>query len=102
MIWAFHCNALPFTKDRFPVEASRQQASQSGRFTFQSMGLHQENTAPATAAGLGPKADVPGSLDRSSAASGLKLIPIVAASGFAGLGYEIVWTRELSLVLGSE
>jgi spermidine synthase len=30
------------------------------------------------------------------------LLPIVAASGFAGLGYEIVWTRELSLVLGSE
>ena len=31
-----------------------------------------------------------------------KLIPIVAASGFAGLGYEIVWTRELSLALGTE
>jgi spermidine synthase len=27
---------------------------------------------------------------------------IVAASGFAGLGYEIVWTRQLSLALGSE
>jgi len=26
----------------------------------------------------------------------------VAASGFAGLGYEIVWTRELSLALGTE
>jgi hypothetical protein len=25
------------------------------------------------------------------------LIPIVAASGFAGLGYEMVWTRLLSL-----
>ena len=34
--------------------------------------------------------------------SGWKLIPIVAASGFAGLGYEIVWTRELSLALGSD
>ena len=30
------------------------------------------------------------------------LIPIVAASGFAGLGYEIVWTRQLSLALGTE
>ncbi|HXL31012.1 MAG TPA: spermidine synthase, partial [Bradyrhizobium sp.] len=29
-------------------------------------------------------------------------MPIVAASGFAGLGYEIVWTRQLSLALGSE
>src|SRR5215470_6604641 len=33
---------------------------------------------------------------------GWKLIPIVAASGFAGLGYEIVWTRVLSLTLGTE
>ncbi|KAF2990856.1 Polyamine aminopropyltransferase [Methylocystis sp. MJC1] len=30
------------------------------------------------------------------------LVPIVLASGFAGLGYEIVWTRMLSLALGSE
>src|SRR6185295_2356678 len=30
------------------------------------------------------------------------VIPIVAASGFAGLGYEMVWTRELSAVLGTE
>jgi spermidine synthase len=30
------------------------------------------------------------------------LMPIVAASGFAGLGYEIVWTRQLSLALGNE
>jgi spermidine synthase len=34
--------------------------------------------------------------------SGWALMPIVAASGFAGLGYEIVWTRQLSLALGSE
>ncbi|WGS02864.1 spermidine synthase [Bradyrhizobium sp. ISRA443] len=27
---------------------------------------------------------------------------IVATSGFAGLGYEIVWTRQLSLALGTE
>jgi spermidine synthase len=33
---------------------------------------------------------------------GWALVPIVAASGFAGLGYEIVWTRQLSLVLGTE
>src|SRR5262249_43080922 len=33
---------------------------------------------------------------------GWKLIPIVTASGFAGLGYEIVWTRVLSLALGTE
>jgi spermidine synthase len=33
---------------------------------------------------------------------GWALIPIVAASGFAGLGYEIVWTRQLSLALGTE
>jgi len=30
------------------------------------------------------------------------LIAIVVASGFAGLGYEIVWTRMLSLTLGTE
>ncbi|WGR74556.1 MULTISPECIES: spermidine synthase [unclassified Bradyrhizobium] len=30
------------------------------------------------------------------------LIAIVATSGFAGLGYEIVWTRQLSLALGTE
>ncbi|MDR3468421.1 MAG: spermidine synthase [Xanthobacteraceae bacterium] len=29
-------------------------------------------------------------------------MPIVAASGFAGLGYEIVWTRQLALALGSD
>lgn len=30
------------------------------------------------------------------------LLPLVAASGFAGLGYEIVWTRQLALGLGTE
>jgi spermidine synthase len=30
------------------------------------------------------------------------LMPVAAASGFAGLGYEIVWTRQLSLALGTE
>src|SRR5262245_31830723 len=33
---------------------------------------------------------------------GWALIPIVTASGFAGLGYEIVWTRQLSFALGTE
>jgi spermidine synthase len=33
---------------------------------------------------------------------GWALIPMVAASGFAGLGYEIVWTRQLSLALGTD
>lgn len=33
---------------------------------------------------------------------GWPLIAIVATSGFAGLGYEIVWTRQLSLALGTE
>ncbi len=39
---------------------------------------------------------------RRQANSGWMLIPIVAASGFAGLGYEIVWTRQLALALGTE
>ncbi len=30
------------------------------------------------------------------------MIPIVAASGFAGLAYEVVWTRMLALALGTE
>lgn len=34
--------------------------------------------------------------------SGWMLIPIVTVSGFAGLGYEMVWTRLLSAALGSE
>ncbi|WP_084293052.1 spermidine synthase [Bradyrhizobium sp. WSM3983] len=32
----------------------------------------------------------------------LFLLPIMAASGFAGLGYEIVWTRQFALALGTE
>jgi spermidine synthase len=39
---------------------------------------------------------------RRRAVSAWTLLPIVAASGFAGLGYEVVWTRELSLALGTE
>src|SRR5262249_20815051 len=35
-------------------------------------------------------------------APGWWLIAIVTTSGFAGLGYEIVWTRQLSLALGTE
>ena len=53
--------------------------------------------APKVRAGAGPAASVRQRLD-----SGWALMPIVAASGFAGLGYEIVWTRQLSLALGSE
>ena len=34
--------------------------------------------------------------------SGWMLTFIVAASGFAGLGYEMVWTRLLTAALGSE
>src|SRR3981189_3973293 len=41
-------------------------------------------------------------MNRPRIDSGWRLVPIVAASGFAGLGYEIVWARELSLALGSE
>ena len=40
--------------------------------------------------------------DRWRGNPGWRLIPIVAASGFAGLGYEIVWARVLSLALGTE
>lgn len=32
----------------------------------------------------------------------LILLPIMAASGFAGLGYEIVWTRQFAMALGTE
>ncbi|MGY4622464.1 spermidine synthase [Bradyrhizobium sp. USDA 4486] len=39
---------------------------------------------------------------RQAASRAWALVPIVTASGFAGLGYEIVWTRQLSLVLGTE
>lgn len=40
--------------------------------------------------------------DHPSINSGWILMSIVAGSGFAGLGYEIVWTRQLSLALGTE
>ncbi|WP_342739606.1 spermidine synthase [Bradyrhizobium sp. B117] len=39
---------------------------------------------------------------RQAASRAWALVPIVTASGLAGLGYEIVWTRQLSLVLGTE
>ena len=39
---------------------------------------------------------------RPAASHRWALVPIVTASGFAGLGYEIVWTRQLSLALGTE
>jgi len=102
MFWAFHCKALPSTKDHFPIEALHEPAPQSVASVRSHSMVHQENAVPDMEAGFGQKADISASPDRTSAASGLKLIPIVAASGFAGLGYEIVWTRQLSLVLGSE
>jgi spermidine synthase len=40
--------------------------------------------------------------DRRATQGALKLLPIVAASGFAGLGYEIVWARILGAGLGTE
>src|SRR6266849_499803 len=53
--------------------------------------------APVVRASAGPAASVRRQIDSSWA-----LMPIVAASGFAGLGYEIVWTRQLSLALVSD
>lgn len=41
-------------------------------------------------------------MTRNATGPAWALIPITAASGFAGLGYEIVWTRLLSLALGTE
>src|ERR1700754_5147888 len=41
-------------------------------------------------------------MKRSDMKTNWILIPIIAASGFAGLGYEIVWTRQLALALGTE
>ena len=70
-------------KDCFPFEPPYTSVAS---IRFHSMGLHQENAVPATEAGVGPKADAQKSLDHPGVASGLKLIPIVAASGFAGLG----------------
>lgn len=49
----------------------------------------------------GPGLAADGAAPRASS-TGWVLIPVVAASGFAGLGYEIVWTRQLSLALGTE
>jgi spermidine synthase len=67
---------------------------------------HPEQRGTAASAGnLGspaPAKVAPPEVDRERAGSGWALVPIVAVSGFAGLGYEIVWTRELSLALGTE
>jgi spermidine synthase len=56
----------------------------------------------ATASGEGNAAAVEAAPVRRRISDGWALIPIVAASGFAGLGYEIVWTRQLSLALGTD
>ena len=59
--------------------------------------VSDDRFAPEVRADAGPAASV-----RRRIQSSWALMPIVAASGFAGLGYEIVWTRQLSLALGSE
>src|SRR5713226_10348613 len=59
--------------------------------------VSDDRFAPEVRADAGPAASVRQRID-----SGWALMPIVAASGFAGLGYEIVWTRQLSLALGTE
>ncbi|MGJ5181192.1 spermidine synthase [Bradyrhizobium oligotrophicum] len=41
-------------------------------------------------------------LDRRSTVPLLPMKLLIAASGLAGLGYEIVWTRQLALALGTE
>src|SRR5712672_4182264 len=56
----------------------------------------------ATASVEGKTAAVEAAPVRRRINDGWALIPIVAASGFAGLGYEIVWTRQLSLALGTD
>ncbi len=50
-----------------------------------------------------PRADLPPlSPPRPGGVRAALLLPVVAASGFAGLAYEVVWTRMLSAVLGTE
>ena len=64
-----------------------------------------ESRAIASGSGLTSKAplDSPSwARDRERINSVWALMPIVAASGFAGLGYEIVWTRQLSVAFGTE
>ena len=39
---------------------------------------------------------------RAAGARAALLLPVVAGSGFAGLAYEVVWTRMLSAALGTE
>ena len=64
-----------------------------------------ESRAIASGSGFTSKAplDSPSwARDRERINSVWALMPIVAASGFAGLGYEIVWTRQLSIAFGTE
>lgn len=48
--------------------------------------------------------EVPGPMPsrNRSTLSDWRLFPIVVASGFAGLGYEMVWTREFCVALGAD
>jgi spermidine synthase len=69
--------------------------------------MHSDLESRAIASGDGVAANAlsdvaPWARDRQRTNSSWALMPIVAASGFAGLGYEIVWTRQLSLALGTE
>lgn len=48
------------------------------------------------------RAHDPRPIDAPAIRRAAMLVPLVAASGFAGLGYEIVWTRQFSLALGTE
>ena len=51
-----------------------------------------------------PRADLPALTPpaRVAGARAALLLPVAAGSGFAGLAYEVVWTRMLSAALGTE
>ncbi|MGY3622631.1 putative membrane-bound spermidine synthase [Bradyrhizobium sp. USDA 10063] len=58
--------------------------------------------AMAAADKLAPRADSGAAEHLQRVGRRWALMPIAVASGFAGLGYEVVWTRQLSLALGTE
>src|SRR5256885_11516015 len=47
-------------------------------------------------------ASVPAISDRPNSSLTWALVLVVTASGFAGLGYEMTWTRMFSVSLGTE
>jgi len=77
-------------KHMFEPEITTMQSDRNNRTIVPGDG--HASTIPADAAAQYP----------SRIKSDLALMTVVAASGFAGLGYEIVWTRQLSLALGTE